>query len=147
MMIFSLWWLYFFFFFFFFYNFASLLSIYNYYKILAIFPVLYVTSLSLFYIQYFVPPTPLPLHCPFLPISMGFPGGASGKEPICQYRKCKRFSSIPGSGRSPGGGHGNALQYSCLENPMDRGAWQDMVHRVAKSWTHLNWLSMHPTPH
>ena len=43
--------------------------------------------------------------------------------------------SIPGSGRSPGGGHGNPFQYSCLENPMDRGAWQAMVHRVAKSYS------------
>ena len=43
--------------------------------------------------------------------------------------------SIPGSGRSPGKGHGNPLQYSCLENPMDRGAWWATVHRVAKSWT------------
>ena len=41
----------------------------------------------------------------------------------------------PGLGRSPGGGHGNPLQYSCLENPMDRGALQARVHRVAKSWT------------
>ena len=41
--------------------------------------------------------------------------------------------SIPGSGRFPEGGHGNPLQYSCLENPMDRGAWQAIVHRVAKS--------------
>ena len=41
--------------------------------------------------------------------------------------------SIPGSGRSPGGGHGNALQYSCLENPMDRGAWQATVHGVARN--------------
>ena len=41
--------------------------------------------------------------------------------------------SIPGSGRSPGGGHGNPLQYSCLENPMDRGAWQSTVHGVTKS--------------
>ena len=40
---------------------------------------------------------------------------------------------IPGSGRSPAGGHGNPLQYSCLENPMDRGAWRATVHRVAKS--------------
>ena len=45
------------------------------------------------------------------------------------------LSSIPGSGRSPGGGHGNPLQYSCLENPMDRGAWRATVHRVAKSQT------------
>ena len=44
---------------------------------------------------------------------------------------------IPGSGRSPGGGHGNPHQYSCLENPMDREAWQATVYRVAKSWTTL----------
>ena len=43
--------------------------------------------------------------------------------------------SIPESGRSPGGGHGNPLQYSCWENPMDRGAWQGTVHGVAKSRT------------
>ena len=42
---------------------------------------------------------------------------------------------IPGSGRSPGGGHGNPLQYSCLENPMDRGAWWATDHGVEKSWT------------
>ena len=51
--------------------------------------------------------------------------------------------SIPGSGRSPGEGHGNQLQYSCLENLMDRGAWQATVHRVTKSWTRLKQLSMH----
>ena len=45
--------------------------------------------------------------------------------------------SIPGSERSPGGGHGNPLQYSCLENPLDRGAWQAIVHRVAKSQARL----------
>ena len=43
--------------------------------------------------------------------------------------------SISGLGRSPGRGHGNPLQYSCLENPMDRGAWWATVHRVRKSWT------------
>ena len=43
--------------------------------------------------------------------------------------------STPRSGRSPGGGQGNPLQYSCLKNPMDRGTWQAMVHRVTKSWT------------
>ena len=42
---------------------------------------------------------------------------------------------IPGSGRSPGGGRGNPLQYSCLENPMDTGAWWATVHGVSKSWT------------
>ena len=50
--------------------------------------------------------------------------------------------SIPGSGRSPGGGHGNPLQYTYLENPMDRGAWQAAVHRVTQSRTRLKRLSM-----
>ena len=48
------------------------------------------------------------------------------------------ISSIPGSGRSPGEGNGNPLQFSCLENPMDRGTWQATVHVVAKSWTQLS---------
>jgi len=47
---------------------------------------------------------------------------------------------IPGSGRSPGEGNGNPLQYSCLENLMDRKAWWATVHGVAKSWTRLRWL-------
>ena len=51
--------------------------------------------------------------------------------------------SIPGSGRSPGGGHGNPLRYSCLENPMDRGAWQAILHRLVKSWIQLKRLSIH----
>ena len=63
------------------------------------------------------------------------------KEPACQ---CIRdLGSIPESGRSPGGVHGNPLQYSCQENPMDRGAWQATVHRVAKSQTWLKQLSTH----
>ena len=48
---------------------------------------------------------------------------------------------IPGSGKSPGEGHSNPLQYSCLENPMDRGAWRVMVHRVTKSRTRLKRVS------
>ena len=56
-------------------------------------------------------------------------------------------SSIPGSGRSPGGGHGTPLQYSCLENPMDRGAWWATVHRVTKSQTRLKQLSTHSHIH
>ena len=44
---------------------------------------------------------------------------------------------VPGTGGSPGGGDGNPLQYSCLENPMDRGAWQATLHRVRKNWTQL----------
>ena len=59
----------------------------------------------------------------------------------------KDMGSIPGSGRSPGGGHGNPPQYSCLENPMDRGAWRATVHRVAKSQTQLKQLSMHARTH
>ena len=50
--------------------------------------------------------------------------------------------SIPGSGRSPGGGHGNPLQYSCLKNPMDRGAWHATAHRVAKNRTGLKQVSV-----
>ena len=49
-------------------------------------------------------------------------------------------SSIPGSGRTPEGGHGNPLQYSCLQNPMDRGTWRATVHGVAKSLTRLSTL-------
>ena len=48
------------------------------------------------------------------------------------------LGTIPGLRRSPGGGHGNPLQYSCLENPMDRGGWQATIHGVAKSWTQLS---------
>ena len=55
--------------------------------------------------------------------------------------------SIPGSGRSSGEGHGNPLQYSCLENLMDREAWWAMVYRVTKSWTRLKQLSTHTYIH
>ena len=51
--------------------------------------------------------------------------------------------STPGLGRSPGGGHGNPLQYSCLGNPMDRGAWRATAHSVAKTQTRLKRLSTH----
>ena len=51
------------------------------------------------------------------------------------------MGSVPGLGRSPGGGHGNPLQCSCLENPMDTGARQAIVHRVSKSQTQPKWLS------
>ena len=60
---------------------------------------------------------------------MGCPGGLVGKEPACNAGDTGDMGSIPGLGRSPGGGHGNPLQCSCLENPMDRGAWQATVHR------------------
>ena len=74
------------------------------------------------------------------PTSLGFPGGTYGKEHACQCRKSETCS-IPGSGRSPGGGNDYPLQFSCLENSTDRGAWWAAVHRVAKSWTRLKQLS------
>ena len=64
---------------------------------------------------------------------MGFPGGACKELPASAGDTVDE-GSIPGSGRSPGGGNGNPLQYSCLKNPMDRGAWQAAFHRVTKSW-------------
>jgi len=62
------------------------------------------------------------------------------KNPPADAGNIRDAGWIPGSGRSPGGGNGNPLQYSCLENPMDRGAWQTTVHRIAKSWTRLKRL-------
>ena len=61
----------------------------------------------------------------------GFPGGSDSEESACN---AEDLGSIPGLGRSPGEGNGNPLQYSCLENSMDRGAWQATVHGVTKSW-------------
>jgi len=74
-----------------------------------------------------------------------FPGRPSGKEPACQYNAgdIKDVGLIPELGRSPGEGNGNPLQYSCLKNPMDRGAWRATVHGVAKSQTRLKGLSTH----
>ena len=59
------------------------------------------------------------------------------KNPPANVENIKDMDSIPGLGRSPGGGHGNPLQYSCLENPMDRDAWQTIVHGITKSLTLL----------
>ena len=64
---------------------------------------------------------------------MGLPGGIVEKNPPANAGDVGDASSIPGLGRSPGGGNGNPLQHSCLENPMDRGAWQATVHGVAQS--------------
>ena len=66
---------------------------------------------------------------------LGFPGDANGNESDCNAGDTRDTGSIPGSGRSPRGRHGNPLQYSCLKSPMDRGAWQATAHRVAKSQT------------
>ena len=65
------------------------------------------------------------------------------KEPPASGGDARDLGLIPGSGRSPGGGHGNPLQYSCPENPMDRGAWRATVHGVTKSRTQLKQLSTH----
>ena len=64
--------------------------------------------------------------------SWGFPGSSDGKESACNVGDA---GSIPESGRSLGAGTGNSLQFSCLENPMDRGIWWATIHRVAKSQT------------
>ena len=72
------------------------------------------------------------------PFFKGFQGGANGEEPAGQRRRHKRWGLIPGSGRSPGVGKANLLQYSCLESPMDRGAWWTTVHGATKSWTRLS---------
>ena len=69
---------------------------------------------------------------------MGSPQGSDGKE---SARKAKDPGLIPGLGRSPGEGTGNPLQYSCLENSMDRGNWWATVHRVTKCWTQLSNLA------
>ena len=70
-----------------------------------------------------------------LGLSWGFSGGSDGKEPA---GNAGDPGLIPGSGRSPGEGNGNPLQYSCLENPMDREVWQATVHTVTKNWTQLS---------
>ena len=73
---------------------------------------------------------------------LGFPGGSEVKASACNAGDT---SSIPGLGRSPGEGNGNPLQYSCLENPMDRGAWWASVHGVAKSRTRLRDFTFYST--
>ena len=76
---------------------------------------------------------------------MGFPGGLVVKNPPVNAGDTRDASLIPGSGRSPGVGNGNPLQYSCLKNSMDRGAWQAEVHRVAKSRTRLSAAQQYST--
>ena len=73
--------------------------------------------------------------CHFRGLSGGSPGGSNGKESACNAGD---LSSIPVSERSPGEGNGNPLQYSCLENSMERGDWLVTLYGVTKSWTQLN---------
>ena len=69
---------------------------------------------------------------------MGLPSGSMGKESTCSAGNTGDAGSIPGLGRSPGEGNGNTLQYSCLENPMDKGAYRSIAWLVKKSQTRLN---------
>ena len=80
-------------------------------------------------------PLPSPQINPFL----SFPGGSGGKESACNTAD---LGWVPGSGRSHGRGNGNAPQYSCVGNPMDRGVFWATVHRVAKSQIWLKWLTL-----
>ena len=73
---------------------------------------------------------------------MGFQVVLVVKNLYANAGNVRDMNLIPGSGRSPGEGRGNPLQYSCLQNPLDRGAWQATVHWVAKSWRRLKQLSM-----
>ena len=68
---------------------------------------------------------------------MGFPGGSVIKNLLVNACNTGGMHSVPGSGKHPGEGFGDPLQYSCLGNPMNRGAWWARVHGVAKSWTLL----------
>ena len=101
----------------------------------AIFPVTFAQLVSVtfwWFLRYFKPSTGMRLPC-----------GSEGKASACSAGD---LGSIPGSGRSPGEGNGNPLQYSCLENPMDRGAWRATVHEVAESQTRLsNFMHTHTT--
>ena len=75
---------------------------------------------------------------------MGFPGGSDGKEFACNTGD---LGLIPGLGRSPGEGNGYPLQHSCMENPMDKGAWLATVHRVTSSQTGLsNFVTFYNVP-
>ena len=80
---------------------------------------------------------------PLLETYNRFPGGASGKEPTCQCRKLKRRGFDPWVQKVPWRRARNPLQYSWLENPMDRGAWLATVHGVAKDQTQLRQMSTH----
>ena len=68
-------------------------------------------------------------------VDLGLPGGSAVKNPPVNAGDTREVGLIPGSGRSSREGNGNSLQYSCLGNSMDRGAWRATVHGVTKSWT------------
>ena len=74
---------------------------------------------------------------------MNFPDGVVAKNSPASEGDERDVGSVPELGQSPGGGHGNPLQYSCLENPIDRGAWWATVHRVTQSQTQIKQLNTH----
>ena len=80
------------------------------------------------------------LKCIKIKIDVGFPGGSVVKNPPSNAVDC---GSIPGSGRSPGEGNDNPLQYSCLEIPLDRGVWWARVQRVSRDLDMTHWLNTH----
>ena len=73
--------------------------------------------------------------------NLKIPWWLNSKDSACSAGARGDAGLIPGLGRSPGEGNGNPLQCFCLGNPMDRGAWRGIVHRVTKSWSRLKWLS------
>ena len=74
---------------------------------------------------------------------MSFPDGVVAKNSLASTGDERDMGSVPRLGRSPGGGHGNPLQYTCLENPIERGAWWATVHGVTKSQTPLKQFRTH----
>ena len=90
-----------------------------------------------------LPGMPSLVNCVRVQKQCGLSNGASGKEPTCQCRRHKRHKFSPWVMKIPGGGHDNPLHYSCLENPMDRGAWWATVHGLTQSQTQLRWLGTH----
>ena len=93
-----------------------------------------------FCILYFFKPVPMFIFCPDVRISRASPVVLVIKNLPANAGDIRDAGSIPGWGRSPGGRHGNPLQYSCLENPMGSGAWGATVHRTEKSQTQLKRL-------
>ena len=87
------------------------------------------------YISQTFPPNIVVINVSLNTVCLGFPVGSDDKESACNMGD---LDLIPGLEKSPGGGHGNPLQYSCLENPYDRGAWRATVHGVTKNRTWLN---------
>ena len=91
-----------------------------------------ITFVKLITLRYFWKVNSIPCFCFLLYIVSSFPCSSVGKESACNAGD---LGLIPGLGGSSGEGNGNPLQYSCLENPLDRGAWQDYSPWVSKSWT------------